>query len=720
MIWIYRILFLPLFLISCPYYFGRMIRRGGYAKDFSHRFGCVPALPPRRAGTHRLWIQAVSVGETEAVVPLLRAFKERGDVEVVLTTTTSTAYKIIREKYADLVTAYACFPMDFLPFSAKAWRRFDPSAAVLMEGELWPEHIAQARSRGVPVFVVNARLSDRSFRRWRASGFIARRLLAQIDFFCAGTRNDFARFRALGVPAEKIALTGNMKFDAAAGDAFGEADVVALKKELGFPPDAPVLLGSSTWPGEEAMLLETFARARERISDLRLLICPRHAERRAEIVALLEKTAWRWFLRSRTKPEDIPADADVCVADTTGELRRLTRGAQRAHRVFGEMGGRCRADDFSPDVRGSAVRVDYAPLVVHRHAVYRRVAADEVLFDRYIPAAPRLEARVAAPGLALDAREGDLAYRAADFKQKDGERFSGPPRLREKRGEFVRQHAAYEIVPVVRRAPHNHVAHRAARKVAAPAGLSYFYEEFALVHARSSVPHKKLRSVPAADAEAKRMKFTPYPKGCGLLVHYLFFLLGKGGVDLLDEGVGLVLRLFLELLEVVLGYLAVLFELLESFYRVAADVADRHASLFRHLVDHLLELDAALLRKLGQVEADRRAVVLRSDAEARALDGLLYGLHRGLVPRRNDYLACLGHVDAAHVLDRSRRSEVVDLYLFDKRGVRSSGADAEHRALQVLHALFAARAKFVKYLLRHAGHSLQLVMFYRLYSIWRL
>ena len=319
MIWIYRILFLPLFLISCPYYFGRMIRRGGYAKDFSHRFGCVPALPPRRAGTHRLWIQAVSVGETEAVVPLLRAFKERGDVEVVLTTTTSTAYKIIREKYADLVTAYACFPMDFLPFSAKAWRRFDPSAAVLMEGELWPEHIAQARSRGVPVFVVNARLSDRSFRRWRASGC-----------FGAVTGTDSARYRAPGVPAEKTALPANMTSHAAAGADFGDADAAALKKDLGFPPDAPVLLGSSTWPGEEAMLLETFARARERIPDLRLLICPRHAERRAEIVALLEKTAWRWFLRSRTKPEDVPVAADVCVADTTGELRRLTHLAQLA------------------------------------------------------------------------------------------------------------------------------------------------------------------------------------------------------------------------------------------------------------------------------------------------------------------------------------------------------------------------------------------------------
>lgn len=330
MIWIYRLLFLPLFLISCPYYFGRMIKRGGYAKDFTHRFGCVPVLPPRREGVHRVWIQAVSVGETEAVAPLLRELKSRGNVEVILTTTTSTAYKIIREKYADLVAAYACFPMDFLPFSAKAWHRFDPSVAVLMEGELWPEHLTQAKKRGVPVFVVNARLSDKSFRRYRAAGALARWVLGQVRFICAGTQNDFDRFRALGVPADKIAFTGNMKFDVASGETFSEADAAALKKELGFPADAPVLLGSSTWPGEEAMLLETFAEARKRFPDLRLLICPRHAERRAEIVEILEKTSWKWFLRSRTKPEDIPADADVCVADTTGELRKLTHLAQLA------------------------------------------------------------------------------------------------------------------------------------------------------------------------------------------------------------------------------------------------------------------------------------------------------------------------------------------------------------------------------------------------------
>lgn len=335
MIWLYRILILPFFLVMSPYFVGRMLKRGGYGKDFSHRLGNVPALPPRRPGVKRIWIQAVSVGETEAVAPLLKALKIRSDVEVILTTTTSTAYKIIREKYADLVAAYACFPIDFWPFSAKAWKRLDPSLAVLMEGELWPEHLHQARKRGVPVLVVNARLSDKSFRRYQKVGMLARRIFAQIDFICAGTQNDFERFLHLGVPEKKLMLSGNMKFDAAGGEAFSDEAKTQLYNEL-FAPSAPennagpVLLGSSTWPGEEAVMLEAFCRAREKHPALKLLIVPRHAERRAEIVALLERTQWRWYLRSQTAPENVPADADICVADTTGELRRLTQIATLA------------------------------------------------------------------------------------------------------------------------------------------------------------------------------------------------------------------------------------------------------------------------------------------------------------------------------------------------------------------------------------------------------
>ena len=330
MIWLYRILILPFLLLMSPYYVGRMLKRGGYGKDFSHRFGNVPALPAPANGVKRIWIQAVSVGETEAVAPLLKKLKERKDVEVILTTTTSTAYKIIRDKYADLVTAYACFPIDFWPFSRKAWKRFAPTLVVQMEGELWPEHLHQARSRGIPVLLVNARLSDKSFRRYQKAGAVARRIFAQIDFICAGTQNDFQRFLQLGVPENKIALTGNMKFDAAGGEALGESEKYALYREI-FAPSVPagkagdVLLGSSTWPGEEAVMIDTFRRARQSNPDLKLLIVPRHAERRAEITALLENSEFRWYLRSKTKAEDVPADADICIADTTGELRRLSQ-----------------------------------------------------------------------------------------------------------------------------------------------------------------------------------------------------------------------------------------------------------------------------------------------------------------------------------------------------------------------------------------------------------
>ncbi|MCD8283799.1 MAG: 3-deoxy-D-manno-octulosonic acid transferase [Opitutae bacterium] len=357
MIWLYRLFILPFFLLTSPYFLKRMLKRGGYGKDFSHRFGSVPKLPPRKPGVGRIWIQAVSVGETEAVVPLLQELKKRDDVEVILTTTTSTAYKIICEKYADLVAAYAYFPLDFFLFSRRAWSRFSPSLAILMEGELWPEHLHQARVRGIPVLLVNARLSDKSFRRYKAFSFITKRILSHIDFVAAGTANDYNRFELLGVPKEKLGLIGNMKFDAARVSSGGvplrEEEKDALFAEL-FNEEIPagacrpkVLLGSSTWPGEEEILIEaanrTAAGECELPSDdrrasktpqrkpIKLLIVPRHAERRNEIVKLMKKTNLTWYLRSKTKKEDIPPNADVCVADTTGELRRLTSVATVAY-----------------------------------------------------------------------------------------------------------------------------------------------------------------------------------------------------------------------------------------------------------------------------------------------------------------------------------------------------------------------------------------------------
>ncbi|MDR2983051.1 MAG: 3-deoxy-D-manno-octulosonic acid transferase [Puniceicoccales bacterium] len=333
MIWAYRLLFLPAFIFVLPYYLLRMLRRGGYARDFEHRFGSIGPFPAKRPGVRRIWIQAVSVGEINATTPLLRALAARDDTEIVLTTTTSTGYAIAREKLAPFTMATGVFPLDFWLFSHCAWDSIQPDLVVLMEGELWPEHLHQATKRKIPAILINARLSDRSFRRYAKVKSLGASLLAQLRHIGAATPEDASRFEKLGVPAEKITLTGNLKFDVGDNTDCSPQEKQALLKALGFittdnSPPPPVLLGSSTWPGEEAMLLEVLSQARARQIPLKLLLVPRHAERRNEIAELLAKTSFEWFLRSQHN--NAPHPADVCIADTTGELRYLTSVATLA------------------------------------------------------------------------------------------------------------------------------------------------------------------------------------------------------------------------------------------------------------------------------------------------------------------------------------------------------------------------------------------------------
>ena len=331
MIWLYRLIFLPALLVALPYYALRMFRRGGYSEGFSHRFGRI-SVPPKTTGVKRIWIQAVSVGEITAIEPLLKTLKSTPGVEVVLTTTTSTAYAIAREKLAPLVAASGIFPVDFWCFNKAAWKRIAPDLVVLMEGELWPEHLHRAKISDTPAVLINARLSDRSYRRYSKVRGVARGLLGKLSRVLAGTESDLVRLRDLGVPAEKSFTSGNLKCDVDVGAATNEAERVALFAELfGESPESArplVLLGSSTWPGDEALLIETFRETKASGANVRLLLVPRHAERRAEIAALLENSGLTHYFRS--KHPRAPHAADIVVADTTGELRRLTRAADLA------------------------------------------------------------------------------------------------------------------------------------------------------------------------------------------------------------------------------------------------------------------------------------------------------------------------------------------------------------------------------------------------------
>jgi 3-deoxy-D-manno-octulosonic-acid transferase len=326
MLWLYRILFLPVLVVFSPYYLLRMRRRGGYRRHFGQRLGSVEGLPAKPVGVRRVWIQAVSVGEMLAIGPILEAFKQDRGVEFYLTTTTSTGYKIARERYQENTVAIGYFPIDFWGFSARAWRKIQPDIVILTEGERWPEHVSQAAARGVRVIALNARLSDRSFRRMRRWNWASRPLLRGITRVLASSELDAQRFRELGVPSEAVRVTGNIKLDLTLPP-FSPDEMRMLRRELGLD-DELILLGSSTWPGEELALVHTLRHIRQAGLKCRLLLAPRHAERRADIESMLKESGLSYHFRTRGSAEK---KVDVCVADTTGELRRLTH---LAHLVF--------------------------------------------------------------------------------------------------------------------------------------------------------------------------------------------------------------------------------------------------------------------------------------------------------------------------------------------------------------------------------------------------
>jgi 3-deoxy-D-manno-octulosonic-acid transferase len=262
----------------------------------------------------------VSVGEMLAIGPLLEALQRDGQAEVYLTTTTSTGYRLALERYRGLTAGIGYFPLDWWFFSRRAWRQVAPDLVILTEGERWPEHIQQARVRGVPVLSINARLSDRSFRRLRALPAAVGPLFNGITRLLPCSAHDEARFRELGFPAGRITTTGNIKLDVTLPP-LGDADRARLRSELGLGAGL-VLLGSSTWPGEEAALLETLRAARAAGLAVTLLLVPRHAERRGEIEPLLKASGLAGHFRSRGAAA---GEVDVAVGDTTGELGQLTQ-----------------------------------------------------------------------------------------------------------------------------------------------------------------------------------------------------------------------------------------------------------------------------------------------------------------------------------------------------------------------------------------------------------
>ena len=302
----------------------KILKRGGYFSGIKEFFGFFPKIEGRHK--KRLWIQAVSVGELNAITPLVKKLGEHFDI--ILTTTTSTGKSIIAKNLSSDVIFYGFFPLDFVFFQKRAYKTFHPDVVLMVESELWPEHIEQASKKGLPIFLINARLSDRSFRRYKKFPRFARWILGKIDYILASSQENCCRIQHF--VDQKVECLGNLKFDCEAK--FLEfSEKTKLKQSLGFKQDSFVMIGCSTWPGEEDVLIDTFQYLRKIFpqKDVRLLLVPRHAERGKELAEILrQRSGLKYIQRSQVKDfRTIGDNVLVHLADTTGELKELIQVA---------------------------------------------------------------------------------------------------------------------------------------------------------------------------------------------------------------------------------------------------------------------------------------------------------------------------------------------------------------------------------------------------------
>ncbi len=340
---IYNVLFALVYPFLLPGFLLRMLRRGGYAKRFADRFALYPdgLFRPTAAQLRDhdapvcgdslapVWIHAVSVGEVQVAGQLMREWRtvEPG-VRFCFSTTSSTGWKMAeKEVTSNDVLIYN--PLDFPNFVKSALKTVRPRAVVLTESEIWPNFIRFARKYRIPLFLINARVSDRSAPRYRLAKFYFGDVFKCFTKIFAQSDLDRDRLVAAGAPGEKVEVTGSFKFDVAHRNEAKEKELRAWIDANGGA--GRILLGGSTWPGEDEVLLRIYKRILEEDGRATLVIAPRHFEKADAVEENIRKAGFGCVRRSRGASASMNFSTfppfhfstPVFLADTTGELMGL-------------------------------------------------------------------------------------------------------------------------------------------------------------------------------------------------------------------------------------------------------------------------------------------------------------------------------------------------------------------------------------------------------------
>jgi 3-deoxy-D-manno-octulosonic-acid transferase len=326
----YNLFFTLFFIGSAPYYFCRMSRRGNWQAGFQERFGrFTTRLKQAITNRHVLWIHAVSVGEVNIATQLIRSLETRlPNLKIIVSTTTTTGMGELRKRLPSHIEKIY-YPIDRKKYVSRALRVINPEAIVLVEAEIWPNFLWTARNRGIPIFLVNARLSDRSFRGYRRFGFLFRQIFRSFAGVGVQSEADRSRLIELGSRPEAVRVVGNLKFDGAVLAERPPVDISTLLAQISVRTGDLILVAGSTHAGEEAILGRVFQKLRAEFPSLFLIVVPRHFERSKEAARDLEMAGLRVMYRTELSPEVRRSrdDIDCLLVNTTGELRHFYQPA---------------------------------------------------------------------------------------------------------------------------------------------------------------------------------------------------------------------------------------------------------------------------------------------------------------------------------------------------------------------------------------------------------